>query len=273
MKKYYICITIILIYSLFFINYHTYPFSTIINVHNDIDSKKRYYEYLECNIPFIENINLQLSNYINTTLLMDKYPDKIIHVLESFTNIDPLKLPVPTKMKLKDFIQNTIINNKNTFYLKSEDEYNFLAEIGIYNTILKCFNNYIFPSLYVPFIKEEMAYWYGPKDSITAFHYDTDHTNLLYVIEGKKKVYLIHPKYDQYMKGYTNIQRGASWSSTHINEIISNPNIKHECIILKKNQILNIPRYWWHAVINMEATMAVTYHYYTFSHLFFNNFA
>ena len=47
---------------------------------------------------------------------------------------------------------------------------------------------------------------------------------------------------------------------------------KYNSIILEKNQILNIPRYWWHAVINLEATMAVTYHYYTFPHLFCNSF-
>jgi len=274
MKKYIIVfILFLIIYFIGYTHYHTYPLSKIIFIDHQLTSRIRYYDYMESNIPFVENINLQLSNHINSKLLMNIYPNQIINVLESFTKIDPHKLPIPRKMKLKDFIQNTIIDNKNTFYLKSEDEYNFLAEIGLYDKIIKCFNDYLSPSLYCPFLKEEIAYWYGPRDSITAFHYDTDHTNILYVIEGKKKIYLIHPKYDKYMKGYTNIQKGASWSATNIYEIISNPIIKHESIILEKNHILNIPRYWWHAVINLEATMAVTYHYYTFPHLFCNSFA
>lgn len=274
MKKYIILfILFIFVYLVGYMHYHTYPLSKIIYIDKTITSKIRFYDYMESNIPFIENINLQISKHINTDLLMNMYPNKTITLLESFPKINPSKLPIPQKMKLKDFIQDIIINNKNTFYLKSEDEYNFLGELGLYDIIVNCFNLYLSPSSYCPFLKEEIAFWYGPQNSITAFHYDTDHTNILYVIEGKKKIYLIHPKYDKYMKGYRNIQKGASWSGSNINEIIDNPLIKHGSIILEKNQILNIPRYWWHAVINLEATMAVTYHYYTIPHLFCNSFA
>jgi dTDP-4-dehydrorhamnose 3,5-epimerase-like enzyme len=74
------------------------------------------------------------------------------------------------------------------------------------------------------------------------------------------------------MKGNTTIQPGASWSEDTLKDIIQNENIKYQEIILEKNQLLNIPRYWWHAIINLETTMAVTYHYYTASYLLFNRF-
>jgi len=42
-------------------------------------------------------------------------------------------------------------------------------------------------------------------------------------------------------------------------------------IILKKGQILNIPRYIWHVVINLDNTIAFTLHYYNLDTLLYCN--
>ena len=81
--------------------------------------------------------------------------------------------------------------------MKSEDSYNFLGETNIDKLIYKSFGNQI---SYPQFSYRMLSFWYGAKGTVTSFHYDIDHFNLLYVCSGCKIVYLIHPKYNKYMK-------------------------------------------------------------------------
>lgn len=254
-------IMVIMMYIILYNNYHRYPDSIIRSINKDFNY------YIEKNIPFILDKNLNIDTIINKQILLNKYGNYIINIVDSFNKLDHDSLPMEKKVTLNYFINNTIINNKDKFYLKSEDEYNFLDEIGLFKTIINCFSTF-----HPRFTHQQLSFWYGPRDSITPFHYDTDHANLLYIIEGRKRIYLIHPKYNKYMKGNTTIQPGASWSEDTLKDIIQNKNIKYQEIILEKNQLLNIPRYWWHAIINLETTMAVTYHYYTASYFLFNSF-
>ena len=268
-----IIIFLILYYIFNYKNYHNYPYTKIFIMSKCIAKKDRFYNFLEKNIPFIEKNNIILSKYINTKFLLNNYYDKIIFIVDSFERIIPTNLPIIKKMKLGDFINDTIINNKNKNYLKSEDEYELLKELNLYNKIIGIIRDNLSISRYTLVLKEQLSFWYGPKDSITSFHYDTDHTNILYMIEGRKKIFLIHPKYEKYMKGSKNIQKGASWSSLSIKEILDHPYIKYESLIVGKYQSINITRYWWHAVINLTSTMAITYHYYTLPYLFCNSLA
>ena len=256
-----IIIFIILIYYIFYKNYHNYPISNIINIkyNNPIN-------LIEKKIPFVYTINLKIQNYISREILLKDYSYHKINVLKNFKKINHNNLPTIKEMTIKSYINNYIDQNNNDYYFKTEDEYNFLKEIDIYNDLIKLFYNYS-----PKYCFKSLSFWYGSKNTCTPFHYDCDHANLLYIIEGSKRIYMVHPKYEKYMNGDRKIQYGASWSSNSIDDVIinlKNNNIEYEEIILRKGQLLNIPRYWWHCVINIEPTMAITYHYYTFSSFF-----
>ena len=254
-------ITIIVLYIIFYKYYHIYPNSNIKNIkYNDSIN------LIKKNIPFICKIDLKIDNYLSREILLKKYSHHKIKVLKNFREINYKNLPTIKELTIKLYINNYIDKNNSEYYFKTEDEYDFLKEVNVYNDLIKLFYNfspkYCFKSL---------SFWYGAKNTCTPFHYDKDHVNLLYIIEGKKKIYMIHPKYEKYMHGDNLLQYGASWSKDNIDIVLNNKNIKYNTIILTKNKILNIPRYWWHAVINIEPTMAITYHYYTFQSLLFNS--
>ena len=240
--------------------YHTYPtIRYLCFIYNNIN------QHIENNIPFIHNEYLEIDKYVSRKILLKSHSNHIITILKNFNVLDTTNIPTTKEITIKKYINNYIDKNNDKYYFKSEDDYQFLKEINLYDKIINKF------SKYAPTISyQSLSFWYGVKNTCTPFHYDTDHANLLYIIEGTKRIYMIHPKYNKFMKGNTEIQYGASWSECTISNILKNKNIKYETIILKKNQIFNIPRYWWHAVINLEQTMAVTYHYYTISSLLFN---
>ena len=256
-----VIIFILLIYYILYKNYHNYPISNIINV-----KFNKPINLIEKNIPFVCNIDLKIKNYLSKKIILKKYPHHKIKVLKNFTVINYNNLPSIKEMTIKSYINNYIDENNNKYYFKSEDEYDFLKEIDIYNDLIKLF--YTFSPKYC---FKSLSFWYGAKNTCTPFHYDKDHVNLLYIVEGKKKIYMIHPKYNKFMNGDNLLQYGASWSKDKIDTVLNNKNIKYNTIILTKNKILNIPRFWWHAVINLESTMAITFHYYTFQSLLFNS--
>ena len=162
-----------------------------------------------------------------------------------------------------------ILNNKTEkYYFKSEDRNQFLDEINETKNISIIFNK-ITPM--ISYIKN--SFWLGPKDSCTPLHYDTDNFNLLCLLEGRKEIILIHPKYRDYLYEINYFIRGSSWSYVNIWNIdyIKFPlmkNIKYIKFILNPGEILYIPPYWWHAVRNLDNSIAFTYHYYTFYSFF-----
>ena len=265
--KYYFIILLILFYIYSYNNYHIYP-NTNIKIYNNILYKYNYNTKIEKNIPFIINYNnSNINNLLNTNILLQKYGNTKVNIIENINYISINNIPKIKNIILKKYINEYIYKNNNSYYLKSEDEYNLLQDLDIEKNLINEFKLFKSPNS----IKESISFWYGATNTITPFHYDCDHANLLYIIEGSKRIYMVHPNYEKYMKGDTKIQYGASWSSRSIDNVIinlKNNNIQYEEIILRKGQLLNIPRYWWHCVINIEPTMAITYHYYTFSSFF-----
>mmetsp|Transcript_38134 Transcript_38134/g.92303 ORF Transcript_38134/g.92303 Transcript_38134/m.92303 type:complete len:327 (-) Transcript_38134:1773-2753(-) len=99
--------------------------------------------------------------------------------------------------------------------------------------------------------------WMGAAGSMTPMHFDTDLFNILYVVEGKKRVILI-PN-DIRTDGMFPIQKFYSGSAYTGVDILAKdyklPEGSHEFIV-EAGQGLIIPRRWWHAVENLEPTVA-----------------
>ena len=189
------------------------------------------------------------------------YGDKIVKITPPFYIYQGI-LPTYRTILFRDYIF-LILNYQTQEYLKAEDDYQLLKEFKIEDKVLELFNS-IKPTLSL----EKLSFWMGPKNSITPLHYDYDYYNVLMILEGKKEIILIHPKYSKYLYEIEEYNIGSSWSQVDIwnIDIQKYPLLKHityDKIILEKGESLYIPAFYWHSIRNIENSIAITYHYYT----------
>ena len=164
-------------------------------------------------------------------------------------------MPETSTMKLSKYI-NGIVKSTETGYFKSEDNYQFLEEIKIINSINNFFNK-ITPAISF----QKTSFWMGPAN-------DNDYFSLLCLIEEEKEIFLIEPFYSKFIYEISEKLYGSAWSQVDIWNIDYEKfslfkKIKIKKIILNPGEMLYIPPFWWHAVKNIKNSIAITYHYYT----------
>ena len=222
------------------------------------------------NLPFKIDTDFGISSVVNKKILLNNFGDLIIKVRTRVQENDlKEKLNPFTSMSIKNFVKNCLGKKQDLYYFEAEDEYDFFFEIGLKRDILDKYN---FGE------KNRLSIWWGSENTLSSFHYDSygfkedkmikqingkdfykkayGHS-ILTVIEGKKKLYFIHPKYSQYLKYSESIQNGAAYCTEKKEDILNNKNIEYETIILNAGESLNIPMFWWHRVENLEETMAI----------------
>ena len=200
----------------------------------------------------------------DTDFFRENYGDEIIYVLNSKNKECSVRDARLLKMQLKEYIDEYIrgkLIDKRKFYFKSEDSYKFLSDIGLDRRIEDEFKSEL------PWhIRLTYSFWMGPKGSTTTFHYDTDYTNFLCVLEGRKRVFFVPPR-GEYRMTTLGADVGDYWTNfdpTDEERVSAMKDNNELCeIVLEKGDILNIPKNVWHAVINMEDSVAFTFHYYT----------
>tara|TARA_R110001592_G_scaffold303918_1_gene576189 strand:- start:133 stop:858 length:726 start_codon:yes stop_codon:yes gene_type:complete len=225
------------------------------------------------NLPFKMDTDFGVSSVLNKKKLLSDFGNYIIKVQKSIEDYDLIvneDFPV-IQMSIKNYVKDYLDEEQDSYYFKSEDDYDFLLEIGLKRDILDKYN----------FGKNgRLSFWWGNKNTMTSFHYDSygykpDRAikkihgedfykkayghSILTVLEGKKKVYIIHPKYSEYLKYSDSLQNGAAWCLEQTEDILNNKNIEYETIILNAGESLNIPMFWWHKIENLEQGMAITY--------------
>jgi hypothetical protein len=166
------------------------------------------------------------------------------------------------KINLEEYIKN--YKNYKNWYFKTENEYDFLNEIGIKDEIISLFKktynlNYE--------LHRRLSFWMGNKGTTTGYHTDLEDITYLYIIEGKKKIILIEPEYTKYMYVRNKYYFCSLWSKIDFKNVDYQEfplfkNVKQEEIILEKGDCLMIPRNWWHAVENLEDTIGISYKIY-----------
>ena len=95
--------------------------------------------------------------------------------------------------------------------------------------------------------------WIGAKGSTTAMHVDDHHFNMLYVVRGLKRLVLIdhtHP----YLCSEPAQNPTACWVHW---DILSSPPPESREVLLGAGQAFILPASHWHAVENLEPTIAV----------------
>jgi len=100
----------------------------------------------------------------------------------------------------------------------------------------------------------DWAMWIGAKGTKSPMHFDTDTFNFLYVVEGKKRVILI-PNDDESIKP-NSVGNGVAY--TGIDILSPGVTLPPRAVVFEvgAGQGLVIPYLAWHAVENLEATVA-----------------
>lgn len=191
------------------------------------------------------------NNYGNHDILVTYSPSNAI-------DMDTKYYP----MKLSEYLDNYL--NYSDYYFKTEDQYNFLHQIDLdsffLNTCRQSFKHWFI-------LNDRISFWLGGPGTTTSFHLDKEDISYLYIIEGSKKISLIEPKYSKYMYPYSTYYHYAIYSQVDFKNVdyYKFPlfaKVKMETIILTQGQSLLIPRNWWHAVENLESTLAISYKLY-----------
>ena len=234
---------------------------------------KQIIDKLSKNLPFKINTDFDINSVLNKKILLDNFGTVLIKVQKSTEDYESMiESDSPfVNISIKNYVKNYLDKDQHLYYFKSEDQYDFLSEIGLKNHIL---DKYKFGK------NGRLSFWWGNKNTITSFHYDSygfkqdriikklhredfykkpyEHS-ILTVVEGKKKVYIIHPKYSEYLNHDKSLQNGAAWCLERGEDILNNKNIKYETVVLNAGESLSIPMFWWHKIENLEEGMAITY--------------
>jgi hypothetical protein len=207
--------------------------------------------------------------------------------LEFFAQLDNIKVLVrdgstvgddehcaSKAMTMKEYIQelrNT--SAKTKYYLKYEDEESYKTYIqsiigphilkhmgqALRNSELR--QNGSFPPIYdnLPLTDYNWAFWLGGTNSTTSMHYDTDTMNFLWVAEGRKRVVMI-PNDERTAGKYTcqsQYWEHSCWTGV---DILSGDLPDHAVEVeLGPGDGILFPHMCWHAVQNLEPTVAFGY--------------
>ena len=269
MKLYIILLILFLIFSTVFLlkkrmelrKYHiaTAPFLSKIEGKKALLRKSVNYPY------FIRN-GIKNSDILKltTNYFKNNFSEKMVKIMKVYSKFED-KYPETKTVKLGKFIET----QPTDYYLKAEDDYQFLQELGLENSIYELFESEIGKNG----IYRSLSFWMGFDQTKTSLHYDTDYYNVLGVIEGEKEVFFIHPKERENIYQMKRSYPGSSWSYVDLwdpdyQKYPFFKKVKIMKITLKRGDLLFIPPYWWHAVRNKGKTVAFTYHYYTFASIF-----
>ncbi len=227
-------------------------------IENDILDK-------DSRVPFVVKNKLERFSKWNIDFFRDNYGDELIYVLCSENKGCTVSESRLIKMQLKEYINKYLrgkhFRGKKKYYFRSEDYYKFIEDIGLDDEVENEFKSQIPWYMFMTY-----SFWMGPKGSTTTFHYDTDNTNYLCVLEGKKKVMFICPSGEKDIIPIST-SYGDFYTVFDPEDNVRVSNMKDQgtlCeIVVEKGEILNIPRNIWHAVINLEDSVAFTFHYET----------
>uniref|UniRef100_A0A7S2LGM3 JmjC domain-containing protein n=1 Tax=Leptocylindrus danicus TaxID=163516 RepID=A0A7S2LGM3_9STRA len=106
----------------------------------------------------------------------------------------------------------------------------------------------------------DWALFMGANGTSTPMHYDSDRFNFLYVVEGKKKVVVIpNDKRTENMFEVMQFYSGSAY--TGIDVFDDGFDLPEGSMLLDVNagEGISIPYRWWHAVRNVDATLAYSF--------------
>jgi len=165
-----------------------------------------------------------------------------------------------TTMTLRRYVEDHVLTEADTqgkpLYI-SEDEA-LVEDWGL----LPSLRSYVGPLVpRTAHITEESALWLGPPRSRTGLHADPHGFNLLCQLYGTKRVWLIEPRAANDIPRSKRFDDGAKTTdlefwTTSVATLVA---IRARPFTLRRGDVLYIPRWWWHAVENIDISLAVSY--------------
>ena len=206
------------------------------------DHAKDWYAYKNWSFEYIKNLD---SNLLVNTIVGD-YSGK--------QEIIPCKL--------KNYIEK-IISNQTTLYL---------ALFQIFKEFPDLKKHIKYQDIKKHSIYYHLLSWIGPKGAITGFHADWSE-NINTSIRGKKKFYLVSPKYNKCMYPSEKFERATIVSNIDLKNIDEKkfPLFREAELIkvtLEEGDALYIPRGWWHYAESLTPTINVSIHYWRLGNFF-----
>jgi len=177
-----------------------------------------------------------------------KFPEEKIRIQSSDTYD-------VSSMTFQEFI--TIFRNKPNLYCAEVTD--FLSKINMeskFHKYMKCFEppNCVWTS---------NALWLGAKGSRTNIHYDPDYRNVLILLTGKKKIHLFYPYKEEDIYPGVYYDFGACNSKVNFwgnkDKYPDFKDVRKISFEVEKGDCVFIPPYVWHAVENIEETLAISY--------------
>jgi len=105
-------------------------------------------------------------------------------------------------------------------------------------------------------VEYNWVFWLGGKNTSTAMHYDGDSLNFLWVVEGRKRIVIL-PNDERTHGQYSCISDFGGHSCWTGVDILYGPLPPHAIEVeLGPGDGILIPNKAWHAVQNLEATVA-----------------
>lgn len=221
----------------------------------DISVKDNPIIYKNLNIELLKkyDFNYFIKNHGDLNVLITYSKPETVDMLGGFK-----------KMTLREYCLN-VMKDHPEWYFKTEDEYDFLALIGIKNKIVEEFDKLF--NHYKNIVYKNTSFWMGAKNSTTGWHTDMDDLSYLYIIKGKKKIHLINPKYNNNMYIKNIYTSGSKWSNVNFKDVDYEKypkfkDVEIETYILNEGDGIYIPKNWWHSVENLEDSIGITYKLY-----------
>lgn len=210
-----------------------------------------------------KNLNIELLKKYDFNYFIKNHGD--LNVLITYSKPDTVDmLGGFKKMTLREYCLN-VMKNHPEWYFKTEDEYDFLAQIGIKNNIVQEFDKLF--NHYNNIVYKDTSFWMGAKNSTTCWHTDIDDLSYLYIVKGKKRIHFINPKYNSNMYAKNVYTAHSKWSNINFKDVDYKKypkfkDVEIETYTLNEGDAIYIPKNWWHCVENLEDSIGITYKLY-----------
>ena len=203
---------------------------------------KNWKAYKDWSFEYLKNLNSDLT--VNT--ILGSYSEKM--------EIVPLKF--------KDYIEKVI----------SQKTKSYLAVFHLFKAFPQLKEHINYENVKKHSVHCNVLSWIGPKGAITGFHADWSE-NINISIKGKKKFYLVSPKYNEFMYPSKKFERATILSNVNLKDVDESkfPLFKKAKIIkviLEEGDALYIPRGWWHYAESLTPTINVSFHYWNLFNFF-----